>query len=171
MKPSPEFVISQLKSNTSIFKALLSNIPEEQEIWNPSADKWSLLEIICHLVDEEILDFRTRVETALYPEQKEFIPIDPVGWVQSHQYMQQRFEVKLKQWIEERSRSVEWLISLKSPNWNNYLNHPELGQLSAGQFLANWLAHDHIHIRQINRTKRAYLEHISDQDLSYAGKW
>ena len=61
---------------------------------------------------------------------------------------------------------MEWLKSLKNPLWTNSYNHPKLGSLSAHLFLSNWLAHDHLHIRQIVRIKRAYLMEKSGEDLS-----
>jgi hypothetical protein len=43
--------------------------------------------------------------------------------------------------------------------------------MSARLFLHNWLAHDYLHIRQINRLKFAYLKAHSDISLDYAGAW
>ncbi len=60
---------------------------------------------------------------------------------------------------------------IRKSDWMSTFKHVDFGHVSAGHFLSNWLAHDHIHIRQINRTKRAYLDSISGEDLNYAGKW
>jgi len=50
----------------------------------------------------------------------------------------------------ERRNSIDWLNALESPNWKATHPHPKLGPLSAEQLLANWLAHDLFHIRQVN---------------------
>lgn len=171
MKANYDFLISELKANANSIRNLLSINSAAQAHWKPSHDKWCLLEIVCHLVDEEILDFRTRVKTALFPDQFTFVPIDPVGWVTSKEYLKQDYRSKVEEWVHEREASLDWLRSLESPNWSSSLVHDQLGEMSAGLFLENWLAHDHIHIRQINRTKRAYLAHLAHSDLSYSGKW
>jgi len=165
------FIIDQLESNQSIFLSLFRSSSSEEYLWRPEADKWCLLEIVCHMTDEEVLDFRARVQTAMDEKKFPLVPIDPEGWVKAKKYIEQNFSKKRQEWAIERERSVAWLRSLKSPDWSSSFEHPELGSMSAGLFLANWLAHDQLHIRQINTLKRAYLEHISGQNLGYAGKW
>lgn len=171
MTNNSNFLLLELATNARVFEGLFKISESEQVFWKPDDNKWCLLEIVCHLVDEEILDFRNRVKTALYPERFEFVPIDPVGWVKSKDYISQNYDQQIQTWLEERTKSIEWLQSLKQPNWESCLVHPELGEMSAWQLLENWLAHDYIHLRQIIRTKRAYLNHIAKKDISYAGKW
>lgn len=165
------YIIRQLDLNKGAFEKLLTVTEPEQALWKPAPDKWCLLEIICHLVDEEAFDFRTRVNTALYPDKYPFVSIDPVGWVTEKRYMEQDYEDKVNEWLDEREKSLHWLQSLNAPNWQSHLTHPDLGNMSAMRFLANWLAHDHIHIRQILKVKQAYLAHITGENLSYAGNW
>ena len=165
------YIINQLDSNQAVFLSLFKTDSPDEHLWKSEPDKWCLLEIICHLVDEEVLDFKARVQTALDEMNFPLVPIDPEGWVKSKNYIDQDYSSKVAEWITERKTSVEWLRSLENPDWSSSFEHLELGPLTAGHFLANWLAHDQQHIRQINRMKRAYLEHISGEDLSYAGKW
>ena len=85
--------------------------------------------------------------------------------------MDQDYDLMLFKFLKQRKISVEWLETLKKPKWENSYAHPSLGNLSAGLFLSNWLAHDHLHFRQITKTKYDYLNENSDHDLSYAGGW
>ena len=133
--------------------------------------KMVLLEIVCHLLDEEIYDFRTRVKHALDTPEKELTPIDPEGWVTTRNYLSKDYDETLKSFLIERENSIEWLKQLGEVNWSNSLKHPELGDLSAASFLRNWLAHDYLHIRQILRYKFEFLKQSSEIDLSYAGDW
>ncbi len=164
-------VVIQLKNNEHVFKNLLEHVNGDQVIWRPNPEKWNLLEIVSHLVDEEIHDFRTRVEHALYYPEKKLVPIDPEGWVQSHNYTNNDYQETLHLFLEERKASIKWLEQLGEVNWSSALLHPELGKLSAEVFLHNWLAHDYLHIRQILRYKFAFLKSASKIDLSYAGEW
>ena len=43
--------------------------------------------------------------------------------------------------------------------------------MTARAFLANWLAHDALHQRQIVRYDYFYLKETSREDLGYAGQW
>ncbi|MCG8310182.1 MAG: DinB family protein [Cytophagales bacterium] len=165
-------IIELLNSNKGVFAHLFAGKGEKEYLWKPEPEKWCLLEIACHLLDEEREDFRMRVRTTLENPGKLPPSIDPVGWAKTRKYMQQDYEKMIGKFLEERSRSVAWLKSLKKPAWTNSYIHPDLGSLSSEHFLANWLAHDHMHIRQINRLQYQYLKSMAGGiNLSYAGNW
>jgi hypothetical protein len=130
-----------------------------------------MLEVICHLIDEEKEDFRIRVQYVLEDPTKPLPKFDPSGWVESRNYISQDFDAKAEEFSAERTKSIKWLESLENPQWNNTYDHPKLGPMSAYFFLANWLAHDYIHIRQFNRLAYEYHMDQSGIDLSYAGNW
>ncbi len=165
------YIIHELDRNKMVFNSLFENLEKQLYLWKPAPDKWCLLEIICHLYDEEREDFRARVKHTLENPEKPMPPIDPVGWVTERNYFEQDYSSVLQNFLLERFYSVEWLNQLKDAQWNNSYNHPQLGIFTAEKFLSNWVAHDYLHIRQIARTKYLYLENLTKQDLSYAGKW
>lgn len=164
-------IFSELARNKETFKGLLNGIEEPFYRWRTQPEKWNLLDIVCHLYDEEREDFRARVKSVLENPDKPLTPINPVAWVNERQYSEQNYQTKLADFLSEREKSVKWLKSLTSPQWDNQYEHPSLGPMSAQLFLANWLAHDYLHIRQIIRLKFAYLQQRSNEDLSYAGNW
>jgi len=164
-------IIQSLERNKKVFKELLNEVPSEEYLWRQSTDKWALLEIVCHIRDEEVEDFRTRVKYVLEDPELTLPSIDPVGWVLDRKYIEQDYNTVLNSFIDERERSINWLKSLQDPKWDNSYLHPKLGPMSAKLFLSNWLAHDLLHIRQIMKLRFDYLKHISSEDLSYAGTW
>ncbi|TND05366.1 MAG: hypothetical protein FD123_3659 [Bacteroidetes bacterium] len=166
-----EKIISELAANRQVFSGLLSGIGKEMHEWRSNPESWNLQEIVCHLYDEEREDFRARTKHVLETPGLPLSPIDPVGWVQSRNYMQQDYGQMLEKFLEERSASVSWLRSLTDPAWHNAHIHPKFGPMPAKMFLANWLAHDHLHIRQIARLKFEYLKSTSGETLQYAGAW
>ncbi len=166
-----QFIIDELDRHHSLFKTLLSNPPLELIHWHPNPNHWCLLEVVCHLHDEEREDFRYRVKHVLQQPNEPMPSIDPAGWVESRRYKEQNYQQMLSALLEERKTSVKWLRNLEQPAWKNIYQHPHFGALSAEFFLANWLAHDLLHIRQINRIKYAWLQQQSQQDLTYAGNW
>ncbi|RLD23174.1 MAG: hypothetical protein DRI71_06005 [Bacteroidetes bacterium] len=168
---SPENTIRAIAKNLNVIKAQLENVDKVAAIFKPSTDKWCMLEVLCHLVDEEKEDFRTRVQYVLEDPSKPLSKFDPTGWVVSRNYMDQNFEAKAEEFFVERTKSINWLDSLEKPQWDNTYHHPKLGSMSAALFLANWLAHDYIHIRQLNRLAYEYHQYQSEIDLTYAGNW
>lgn len=167
----PELQIEALAANRNLFRWLLEPLSPDEYRWRPIETSWSLLEIVCHLYDEEREDFRARTELALRGGHGTFHSINPVGWVRERAYGRKDFVRVREQFLKERSRSVRWLRSLEAPDWDAAFEHSELGRMSARKMLANWLAHDYHHIRQINVIRYAFLKEGSGEDLSYAGNW
>ena len=162
-------IIQELSSNSGTFKSLLQGLNPEQFLWKPAPEKWCLLEIVCHLNDEEIEDFRTRTKHVLENLPEALKPIDPPGWVSERKYIEQSYTHVLNQFLYKRQQSVNWLNSLSNPKWENSIIHDEVGLMTAEMFLANWLAHDYLHIRQILKLKYDYLSQNSGMTLAYAG--
>lgn len=164
-------IIEQLHKNKNVFYNLLKDENKIIFSWKPSAERWSLLEIVCHLFDEERNDFRFRVQWVLNKPHQIPPPIDPQGWVKKHNYIEQDYNTMLEKFIIERTHSISWLKTLENVNWNNSFEHSKLGTLTAKHFITNWLAHDYLHIKQILKLKYDYLKHQSGESLDYAGVW
>lgn len=166
-----DLIFDELERNGVVFETLLHDLPEKMVRWRPALGKWNLLDIVCHLLDEEREDFRVRVASVLQDPNSSLPSIDPQGWVTERNYQDQDFESTLDSLIEEREKSVDRLRSLKNPHWDNVYDHPKMGGMSAQLFLENWLAHDHLHMRQIIGVKFAYLKEFGSEPLNYAGDW
>ena len=164
-------IILQLEKNKNVFKSLFEGLDSAMITWKPLPEKWCLLEIICHLYDEEREDFRARLRHTLETPGLPMPKIDPQGWVKDRSYMERDFEAMVAKFLYEREESVKWLNSLSMPAWKNIHLHPSLGELSAEMFLGNWLAHDYLHFRQVTFTKYQYLIKHFNTRFDYAGDW
>ena len=163
------YILSELLRNEAIYKDLLTGLSEDAYMHVEAKGKWCLLEVICHLRDEEKEDFRARLKVILIDPSKGFVPINPPDWVTERNYIEQNFNEVFSDFLNERKASLKWLGELKRPDWESYYEHKHFGKMTAELFLSNWLAHDYIHIRQISRIKRSYFKSISHVELNYAG--
>jgi len=166
-----DYIIDEFQKNKAIFCGLLDNVDNVMVLWKQAPGKWCLLEIVCHLYDEERDDFKFRTRWVLERPNQTPPPFNPIKWVSEHKYMEQDYSTMLNKFIAEREQSIIWLQSLKNVNWNNSYEHSKLGTLTAKHFLTNWLAHDYLHIKQITKLKFDYLRHQSGENLDYAGIW
>ena len=166
-----QYAIDQLQRNKFVFQGLLQGLPEELINWKPNPDHWNLLEIICHLYDIEREDFWVRLKHVLDNQPGKPPAFDPLVWLKERNYAEQDFAMKLGGFLEERERSIERLLALENPQWTNFYAHSTLGNLDGNFFLANWLAHDYLHIRQINRLKYEFWAQQCGEELKYAGNW
>ena len=164
-------LIRQLEIDLERFRALVAGISDEQARWRPDSQAWSLLEIVCHLHDEERLDFRLRIEAILNHPGEEAPPIDPEGWVSEHHYNERDLQAELDGFIAERQKSTAWLKSLEAPDWEATYQAP-WGRLRAGDIFAGWLAHDLLHMRQLLEHHWAYLNRqCTPYSTMYGGEW
>lgn len=166
-----ELIYNALEQNAATFQALFSGVSPEEYRWRPQPDKWSLIEVLCHLHDEEREDFRARLKHTLQTPEERLPRINPVGWVTERDYAHQDYETMLKKFVEERVASVQWLRSIENPDWRATHFHPKWGAFSAQMFLENWLAHDLLHFRQIASLKYYYLAAHAGDRMDYAGTW
>jgi hypothetical protein len=164
-------VIERMRANAGAIAALARGISDAQARWKPAAEAWSLLEVVNHLYDEEREDFRTRLDYVLHRPGEPPPPIDPEGWVTARAYNARDPRESLDAFLRERDASLEWLLSLQGPNWDAEYR-AAWGVLRAGDFLSAWLAHDHLHLRQLNELHYAYLaQEAAPYSVEYAGEW
>ena len=147
---------------------MVVTIPEGQIRWKPQPEKWSVLEVIHHLYDEEREDFRLRLNYTLEDSSKEWIPINPPQWAIDRKYNEQNFAEISNKFFNEREDSIKCLNNLKSPKWNNTYKHPQIGKITAGDLLSSWVAHDFLHMRQIIIIN---LEYFKNQSFPFNTKY
>lgn len=162
---------AHLAANAKAIAALVEAVDSVQAAWKPSPEDWSILETVCHLADEERLDFRARVELCLRDPALPWPPIDPAGWVTERGYNQRDLTTALADFLAEREQSLNWLAGLRDPDWRRTAVRPRVS-LSAGDLMVSWLAHDLLHLRQLVELQRAWLAREADPfDIGYAGDW
>jgi len=164
-------VVAQLRQQGMSIRSLTADLTEEAARWKPNPDSWSILEVLNHLVDEEIFDFRRHSEHLLFTPEQPWPEIDPQGWVTERAYNQRKLDETLRNFERERANSITWLGKLVDPNWDSKVTF-SWGDLSTGDMLASWLAHDLLHIRQLIELRyQMTVAGSQPYRVEYAGKW
>jgi hypothetical protein len=165
-------IIRQLAANAEAVRALVEPVSDEQAEWKPDPETWSLREVMGHLYNEERLDFRKHL--------KEMSSDPPQAWGASSP--KERISIEscqqgLEGFSAERNASLAWLGALEAPAWD-VTSQARFGPagdaltFSAGDVLVSWLAHDFLHIRQINELLYAWaVRQASPYSVDYAGGW
>lgn len=161
----------ELTQSTEMIKSLLAGIGAEEARMKPSKGTWSILEVTCHLYDEEREDFREHLDFILYRQNEQWHPIAPQAWVKQRKYNEQDFGKMKAKFFRERTKSLAWLLSLKKADWNiSYRTKFRL--MRAGDMFASWVAHDNLHIRQLVELRRWHIEQNTKPfKIPYAGDW
>jgi hypothetical protein len=165
-------LIERLEAGAAALAGATAGVADAEAGWRPEAGRWSLVEIACHLLDEEREDFRVRLDYTLHRAGDAWPAIDPVGWVQAHGYAEQALGATMEAFAVERRRSLAWLRGLSHPDWDATYHHPKFGSIRAGDLLASWCAHDVLHQRQIAQWHwRRLQEQAAPFGTGYAGQW
>ena len=169
---SIEEIIRQLTANAEAMRGLVQTISEEQAQWKPSAETWSMMEVMGHIYNEERIDFRKHL--------KEMLNVPPQSWGEFRHEEVVSVAVcrqALEGFIIEREASITWLKALKPPDWNVASQAPfgpagDMLVLRAGDVLVSWVEHDVLHMRQMIELQHAWnVKQASPYSVDYAGGW
>ena len=166
-----ETLYQDLAHGAEIIRALVLGVTQAEARVRPTPESWSILEVVCHLIDEERDDFRQRVDLMLNRPGETWPPIHPGAWVTERKYNERDLEQSLNDFLAERAKSLAFLKGLESANWNAS-TVTEFGERKAGDLLGSWVAHDNLHMRQLVELRRVRLQkNTSPYDIRYAGEW
>ena len=161
----------ELVDGTDMIRSLLAGISQAEAQVKPNVESWSVLETLCHLLDEEREDFREHLDFMVNRPEGEWHAIDPEGWVKARKYNEQDFRQTRDRFFSERSNSLDWLKGLSEADWDKSYK-AKWGTLKAGDMLASWVAHDNLAVRQLTELRRRRIEDMSQPyHLAYAGEW
>jgi hypothetical protein len=168
-----DYFIARLAENRKAFESLATGVSVEQARWKPAPEKWSIVEVVGHLYDEETEDFRQRLRLLIERPGEPWPQIDPQGWVTEREYNKRDLRESLARFFDERKRSLAWLkkLSPSDVDWSARYERPQ-GNLRAGDLLASWLAHDFLHLRQLSRLHWEYTAALAAPfSTAYGGSW
>ena len=169
MKPS--ILIRELKKGAQIIETICRGIDASEARIKPIPDTWAVIEVICHLYDEEREDFREHLDMILHRPEDSWHPIDPEGWVTERHYINQEPNEMLRKFLSERKQSLDWLQSLTAPDWECTHQAP-FGTISAGDLLTSWAMHDTLHVRQLIELRYWFVKSKAEPfNTRYAGEW
>ncbi|MBP1772651.1 MAG: hypothetical protein H6P99_1814 [Holophagaceae bacterium] len=161
----------ELQCSTEMIRALLAGVEPEAARLKPEPASWSMLEVVCHLVDTEREDFREHLDFILHRRHETWHEIDTEVLAVERNYNGQDFAEMQATFFAEREKSFAWLSGLRDPQWENTTT-TKYRTISAGEMFACWVAHDNLHLRQLVKLRRLRLEHMTKPyHLDYAGKW
>jgi hypothetical protein len=166
-----ETLYQDLTHGAEMIRTLVLGVTQVESQVKPTPESWSILEVVCHLADEEREDFRQRVDLTLHHPGEPWPPIHPGAWVTERRYNERDLEQALSDFLAERTKSLVFLKGLEGANWDASVVTP-YGERKAGDLLGSWVAHDNLHMRQLVELRRFRLQKLTDPyDIGYAGEW
>lgn len=151
--------VEQLEATPELLRTLMASLTEEDALWKPAPDRFSIAEVLEHLSHVEGHCFRLRLDAVMERDGAQWEPYDTEGYIASGQYCGREPEESFAHWEEQREDNLEFLMSLPEDAAARHGVHPKLGRVTAGELVAEWAFHDLGHIRQIAELVRARKYH------------
>ena len=154
-----------LARTPAVLDAWLRGLPAGWERANEGGESWSPFDVVGHLIHGEKTDWIPRLTRIL--EHGTALPFDKFDrFAQFRDSAGRSLEELLGEFARLRAASLATLdaLALDEAALDRHGRHPVLGEVSARQLLATWVAHDHDHIVQIARV-------LANQYADEVGPW
>ncbi len=152
MEPKVGEITDVLSRTPAVLSALLIGVSPDVLAHRATADGFSSMDVLGHLIHGEKTDWVPRIKLILESGDKvPFMPFDRRGFEKA--IRGRSAEELLVEFTSLRQANVEYLagLHLSTERLSLVGRHPELGQVTLGQLLATWAAHDLNHVDQIAR--------------------
>jgi DinB superfamily len=159
----------ELARFVEVLPALVAGLDDAAWRARPAPGEWSPVEIVCHLRDEEDLDFGARFRVILAGDDH-FAFIDPEALVVTRRYREADPANALAAFVRLRRASLDLLAAAPLDRLSRSALRPSGGRLSGLDLLASWVAHDRLHLQQLAGTlARLWADRWAPLDVGYAG--
>jgi DinB superfamily len=138
-----------LARTPKVLRTLLTGLPPQWVHRNDGPGTWSAYDIVGHLLHGDAANWLPRTRMILqHGTGRPFEPFDREAMLRQER---EPVEAVLARFQDARLASLDELASfgLTAGDLERRGTHPELGEVSAGQVLATWVAHDLTHLAQI----------------------
>jgi hypothetical protein len=151
MQDTYSYLVDALRAAPTVFEALLHDCTQELAQAARGGDEgWSVLEIICHLRDNEerVLERMRLMRDGVDP----FIAAyDQEQWARERNYAADNLREALAAFRRYRASHVAELLALPPADWERTGRHAERGRITIAIQTLRVVCHDAIHAAQLAR--------------------
>jgi carbonic anhydrase/acetyltransferase-like protein (isoleucine patch superfamily) len=122
---------------------------EERLRQRPGPDRWSAIEVLCHLRDTDVEVYLPRLDRMLSEAMPEVLDVDMTRWPLERRYLETPASPALASWREARSKLLDRLAPLGPGEWARLAIHSVRGPFPLAEMVRAWVEHDLSHRRQI----------------------
>jgi len=116
----------------------------------PAPGKWSVVEVIAHLAEDELAS-SWRYRQMLENPGVALAGFDQDEWARRGQYAQWDLRDALELFRMLRTANIRLLEGLKEDEWSRWGTHAERGRMTVAELAAHMNGHDARHMAQIER--------------------
>lgn len=129
---------------------LVRKLSPKQLTRRPEPDKWSIAEILAHLVDAEIVG-SWRMRQVLGNNGATLQAFDQNMWAKTFDYAHRDPKESMAVFQALRANNLAMLKALPKELWENYGMHQERGKESVAHIVRMYAGHDLNHLAQVEK--------------------
>ena len=145
--------VAMQSSALKIVEELIAGVPEQVLRQRPAPDKWSIVEILAHLADDELATswrYRQMIEGSGCA----LAAFDQVEWARIGDYRTWDASDALHLFRLLREANLRMLKRLTGEEWERFGVHAERGKISVRDLVRHMAGHDVNHLDQIRAILR-----------------
>jgi hypothetical protein len=153
----PRQVADLLAASATVVVAEIAALGDEGG-WRPKVGEWSANECVGHLIEAERRGFSGRIRQILEAQPDTpaaLIAWDPPAVAEARRDHERPGSLLAAEFTALRADSVAQVRALLPADLERYGVHPDVGPLSVGELLGEWVHHDRNHIRQLLEVTQA----------------
>jgi hypothetical protein len=139
------------------FSGTLRALPPEAAAWHPAEGEWCVNECVGHVIEAEKRGFAGRIRIMLGADNPHLKTWDQVAVEKVRRDCERKPEELVAEFEPLRRDSIELIRSLRPEQLARPGSHPEVGPLTVGDVLHEWVHHDGNHLRQALANVQAYM--------------
>ena len=147
--------VALLEAAPSRVAAILEGVTEADARRPESAGTWSILQVVRHLADSEIV-YGYRLRLIAGADRPEIVGYDQGNWAETLEYHRGTVADAHGDYASARRSTVRFLKSLSDEAWERVGLHSERGEESIRRIAALLAAHDLGHEQQIERIRSVH---------------
>jgi hypothetical protein len=143
-----------LRSAPNEIADLIGDLPPDVFNWRPVPQKWSLVEVMCHLRDLEAEVYQERYRRYLTEDNPYFPRLDQDAMAAERDYISQDIRSALASFRQRRQDTVRILEETPPEQWSRGGVHFSAGPMTLEQMVARQSDHDIKHLIQMKDIAR-----------------
>ena len=136
------------RATATRLKKTISGLTPKQLKWRPEPGKWSIAEIIAHLVDAEIVG-SWRMRSIIGEDGITIQPFDQDAWASVFAYRKRDTRLSLETFRALRENNLAMLKEIAREKWDNHGMHLERGKETVAHVVRMFAGHDTNHVLQV----------------------
>jgi len=148
-------ILSKLQETPKTLASLLQGVPDEVLRRKPAPEKWSMLEIACHLRDVEQL-FLERYAKMANHDRPALRMINQDELAVALKYNQDDPAAVIREFRALRAETISLLSALADQSWQRIGLHPKRGEFTIAGQVDMQVSHDANHLNQIRALRERF---------------